>query len=182
MNHRVPFHSTTILSVRRGCSVAIGSDGQATLGSMAVKSAARKIYSFLDGRVLVGFAGSLADGTILLENLERQLLRQPENIQRATVEFSKECRLLRPLRGLNASLVVVSANETFVVEGGGVVIRPDDDLASIGSGSPFALAAAKALLIHTDLSASEIVTESLKIASQLDIYTNTNIVVEELPC
>ncbi|MDO5309640.1 MAG: ATP-dependent protease subunit HslV [Planctomycetia bacterium] len=174
--------STTILSVRRGNTVAIGSDGQATQGSMIAKNNTRKLHKFLDGKVIVGFAGSIADAAILLDSLESALLRNPDNTLRAAVEHAKEVRLNRATRSLRVELIVVSATHTLILPGSGYVIEPDDHLAGTGSGSPYALAAAKALLRHSDLNAAEIVRESLKIASEFDVYTNDNFIVEELPC
>ncbi|MGN1065202.1 MAG: ATP-dependent protease subunit HslV [Thermoguttaceae bacterium] len=175
-------HSTTILTVRRGNSVAIGGDGQVTFGSSIMKSDTRKIRRLLDGRVLTGFAGSTADAFALMERFEARLKDYPQNVTRAAIELAKEWRTDRALRRLEAMMIVVSDKETLLLSGNGDVVQPTDGIAAIGSGGNYAMAAAKALLAHTDLSAKEIVAESVKIASDIDIYTNANIVVEELQC
>lgn len=173
-------HSTTILSVRRGGTVAIGGDGQATLGTTIAKSDVRKIRKLLDGQVLTGFAGSTADAFALMERFEGRLKDFPNNITRAAIELAKEWRTDRALRKLEAMMIVVSKSETLLLTGNGDVIQPTDGIAAIGSGGSYALAAAKALLAHTELSPDKIVYEALRIASEIDIYTNSNIVVEEL--
>ncbi len=175
-------HSTTILAVRRGNSVAIGGDGQVTFGSSIMKSDTRKIRRLLDGRVLTGFAGSTADAFALMERFEARLKDYPQNVTRAAIELAKEWRTDRALRRLEAMMIVVSDKETLLLSGNGDVVQPTDGIAAIGSGGNYAMAAAKALLAHTELSAKEIVAESVKIASDIDIYTNANIVVEELQC
>ena len=175
-------HSTTILSVRRGTTVAIGGDGQVTLGSSIMKADASKIRKMLDGRVLTGFAGSVADAFALLERFEGKLKDYPSNLARAATELAKEWRTDRALRKLEAMMIVVSEKDTFLLSGNGDVIQPTDGICAIGSGGNYAMAADKALLQNTDLSASEIVRKSLQIAADIDIYTNTNIIVEELPC
>ena len=175
-------HSTTILAVRRGNSVAIGGDGQVTFGASIMKSDTRKIRRLLDGRVLTGFAGSTADAFALMERFEARLKDYPQNVTRAAIELAKEWRTDRALRRLEAMMIVVSDKETLLLSGNGDVVQPTDGIAAIGSGGNYAMAAAKALLAHTDLSAKEIVAESVKIASDIDIYTNANIVVEELQC
>ena len=174
--------STTILTVRRGDTVAIGGDGQVTFGSSIMKSDTRKIRRLLDGRVLTGFAGSTADAFALMERFEARLKDYPQNVTRAAIELAKEWRTDRALRRLEAMMIVVSDKETLLLSGNGDVVQPTDGIAAIGSGGNYAMAAAKALLAHTDLSAKEIVAESVKIASDIDIYTNANIVVEELQC
>lgn len=173
-------HSTTILSVRRGGTVAIGGDGQATLGTTIAKSDVRKIRKLLDGQVLTGFAGSTADAFALMERFEGRLKDFPNNITRAAIELAKEWRTDRALRKLEAMMIVVSKSETLLLTGNGDVIQPTDGIAAIGSGGSYALAAAKALLAHTELPPGKIVYEALRIASEIDIYTNSNIVVEEL--
>jgi len=175
-------HSTTILTVRKGNAVAIGGDGQVTFGSSIMKSDTRKIRKLLDGQVLTGFAGSTADAFALMERFEGRLKDYPQNITRAAIELAKEWRTDRALRRLEAMMIVVSAKETLLLSGNGDVVQPTDGIAAIGSGGNYAMSAAKALLAHSELSAKEIVLESLKIASEIDIYTNSNIVVEELPC
>ena len=173
-------NSTTILSVRRGGTVAIGGDGQATLGTTIAKSDVRKIRKLLDGQVLTGFAGSTADAFALMERFEGRLKDFPNNITRAAIELAKEWRTDRALRKLEAMMIVVSKSETLLLTGNGDVIQPTDGIAAIGSGGSYALAAAKALLAHTELTPDIIVYEALRIASEIDIYTNSNIVVEEL--
>ena len=173
-------HSTTILSVRRDGKVAIGGDGQATLGTTIAKSDVRKIRKLLDGQVFAGFAGSTADAFALMERFEGRLKDYPGNITRAAIELAKEWRTDRALRKLEAMMIVVSKSETLLLTGNGDVIQPTDGIAAIGSGGSYALAAAKALLAHTELPPDKIVYEALRIASEIDIYTNSNIVVEEL--
>lgn len=175
-------HSTTILTVRRGDSVAIGGDGQVTLGNSIMKADANKIRKLMDGRVVTGFAGSAADAFALLERFEAKLKDYPSNIPRAATELAKEWRTDRALRKLEAMLIVVSGAETLLLSGNGDVIQPTDGICAIGSGGNYAMAAAKALLENTELSAGEIVRKSLGIASNIDIYTNSNIIVEVLPC
>ncbi len=175
-------HSTTILTVRKGGSVAIGGDGQVTFGSSVMKADARKIRKLLDGDVLTGFAGSTADAFALLERFEARLKDYPQNATRAAIELAKEWRTDRSLRRLEAMMIVVSRTETLLLTGNGDVVQPTDGIAAIGSGGNYAMAAAKALLAHSELSAKEIVAESMKVASEIDIYTNSNIIVEELTC
>lgn len=175
-------HSTTILSVRHRGQVAIGGDGQVTLGSSIMKADARKIRHLLDDRVITGFAGSSADAFALLERFESTLKDYPNNVPRAATELAKQWRTDRMLRRLEALLIVVDAEHTLLLTGNGDVIQPTDGIVAVGSGGDYALAAARALVKHADLSAREIVQKSLEIASEIDIYTNTNIVVEELPC
>ncbi len=174
--------STTILTVRKNGAVAIGGDGQVTFGSSIMKADARKIRKLLDGRVLTGFAGSTADAFALMERFEARLKDYPQNIVRAAIELAKEWRTDKALRKLEAMMIVVSATETLLLSGNGDVVQPTDGVAAIGSGGNYATAAAKALLQFSDLSAKEIVAESLKIASEIDIYTNSNIIVEEISC
>jgi ATP-dependent HslUV protease, peptidase subunit HslV len=178
----VKWHATTILSVRRGGKVAIGGDGQVTLGTQVMKADAVKIRKLLDGQVIVGFAGSAADGFALLERFETKLKDYPNNVPRAATELAKLWRTDRMLRRLEAVLLVVDARYSLLVSGSGDVIQPTDGVLSTGSGGGYALAAARALLAHSNLSASEIVRESLAIAGGIDIYTNTHLTVEELPC
>jgi ATP-dependent HslUV protease subunit HslV len=173
-------HATTILSVRRGSSVAIGGDGQVTLGTTVMKADAVKIRKLIDGQVLVGFAGSAADGFALLERFEAKLKDYPNNVPRAATELAKLWRTDRILRRLEAVLIVVDARHSLLLSGSGDVIQPSDGILATGSGGPFALAAARALIAHTELPAGQIVRESLKIAGGIDIYTNGNVTVEEL--
>ncbi|MFO0907711.1 MAG: ATP-dependent protease subunit HslV [Isosphaeraceae bacterium] len=176
------WHATTILSVRRGNRVAIGGDGQVTLGTTVMKGDAVKIRKLLDGQVLVGFAGSAADGFALLERFETKLRDFPNNVPRAATELAKLWRTDRLLRRLEAILIVVDSRHSLLLSGSGDVIQPTDGVLATGSGGPYALAAARALLAKTELSAPEIVRASLEIAAGIDIYTNTHITVEELPC
>ncbi|HEV3165376.1 MAG TPA: ATP-dependent protease subunit HslV [Isosphaeraceae bacterium] len=175
------WHATTILSVRRGDRVAVGGDGQVTLGTTVMKADAVKVRKLLDGQVIVGFAGSAADGFALLERFEGKLKDHPHNVPRAATELAKLWRTDRALRRLEALLVVADSRHSLLVSGSGDVIQPSDGILSAGSGSGYALASARALLAHTDLSASEIVRESLLISSGIDIYTNSNLTIEELP-
>src|SRR5580704_12709047 len=179
---RLDWHATTILSVRRDGRVAIGGDGQVTLGNTVLKADAVKIRKLLDGQVLVGFAGSAADGFALLERFETKLRDYPSNVPRAATELAKLWRTDRMLRRLEAVLVVVDSRHSLLVSGSGDVIQPSDGILATGSGGGYALAAARALMAHSTLSAAEIVRQSLSIASGIDIYTNDILTVEELPC
>ena len=174
--------STTILTVRHNGRVAIGGDGQVTLGEGIVKADALKIRRLTDKNVIVGFAGSTADAFALLERFETKLKDYPANVPRAATELAKEWRTDRALRRLEAMLAVVDAKHTLLVSGTGDVIQPTDGVLGIGSGGNYAVAAARALVAHSKLSAAEIVRASLEIAGQICIYSNTNIVVEELAC
>src|SRR4051794_6148955 len=178
----VDWHATTILAVRRGGRVAIGGDGQVTLGTTVMKGDAVKVRKMLDGQVLVGFAGSAADGFSLLERFETKLRDYPNNVPRAATELAKLWRTDRMLRRLEAMLVVVDARHSLLVSGSGDVIQPSDGILATGSGGGYALAAARALVAHSSLDAAAIVRESLKVAASIDIYTNENLTVEELPC
>ena len=171
---------TTILTVRHNGEVAIGGDGQVTLGSSVMKADAVKIRPLASGRVLCGFAGSSADAFALLERFEEKLKDYPENVPRAATELAKDWRTERSLRRLEALLVVVDAKSTFLVSGTGDVIQPTDGILGAGSGGDYAVAAARAMVAHTKLSSSDIVRAALEIASGIDIYTNNNIVVEQL--
>ncbi|WP_428939766.1 ATP-dependent protease subunit HslV [Fontivita pretiosa] len=175
-----PARSTTILSVRRGQEVALGGDGQVTLGNVVAKADAVKVRRLGNGKVLCGFAGSAADAFALLERFEKKLGDYPDNTRRAVIELAKEWRTDRVLRRLEAMLAVADKTTSLIVSGAGDVIEPSDGIIGIGSGGPFAAAAAKALLQHSQLSASQIVEAALKIAADLCIYTNTNIRVETL--
>ncbi|HWE39368.1 MAG TPA: ATP-dependent protease subunit HslV [Isosphaeraceae bacterium] len=180
MNRPLDWHATTILSVRRGGKVAVGGDGQVTLGTTVMKADAVKVRKLLEGQVLVGFAGSAADGFALLERFEAKLRDHPHNVPRAATELAKLWRTDRLLRRLEALLVVADARHSLLLSGSGDVIQPTDGILSAGSGGGYALAAARALLAHTELSAADIVRESLAISGDIDIYTNNNITVEEL--
>ena len=179
---KVDWHATTILAVRCRGTVALGGDGQVTLGTQVMKSDAIKVRKLLEGKVLVGFAGSAADGFALLERFEATLKDYPNNVPRAATELAKLWRTDRILRRLEAILIVVDANHSLLVSGSGDVIQPSDGILASGSGGGYALAAARALVAHTGLSAGQIVHESLRIAGGIDIYTNTHVTVEELPC
>lgn len=172
--------STTILTVRRGPTVAIGGDGQVTLDKAILKADSTKIRPLLNGRVLCGFAGSGADAFALLERFDIKLKDYPGNVVRAATELAKEWRMDRALRRLEALLVVVAAEHTLLISGTGDVIQPTDGVLGIGSGGNYAMAAARALVKHTEMSASEIVRAGLEVAADLDIYTNDQIVVKEL--
>jgi ATP-dependent HslUV protease subunit HslV len=176
------FHATTILSVRTETSVAMGGDGQVTLGNSVMKADAKKIRKLSGGAVLCGFAGSSADAFALMERFEIKLKDYPSNITRAATELAKEWRTDRALRKLEALLIVCDRDHTLLVSGTGDVIQPTDGIIGIGSGGNYAIAAARALRSHSKLSAAEIVREALQIAGEIDIYTNTNIVVEEIEC
>jgi ATP-dependent HslUV protease subunit HslV len=176
------FHATTILTVHQGGTVAMGGDGQVTLGTAVMKADAMKIRKLLDGKVLCGFAGSSADSFALLERFEAQLKDSPNNIVRAATELAKQWRMDKVLRQLEALLSITDGRHTLLVSGTGDVIQPTDGIVGIGSGGNYAIAAARALKQHSQLSAAEIVREALTIAGGIDIYTNTNIVVEELVC
>jgi ATP-dependent HslUV protease subunit HslV len=176
----VKTHSTTILSVRRGNMVVVAGDGQVTLGNTIVKGGARKVRKLGEGRAIGGFAGSAADGMSLFERLDEKLREQRSPLRRAAVELAKEWRTDRALRRLEAMLVVADAEATFILSGSGDVIEPDDGVCAIGSGGTYALAAAKALMLHTQLGAREVAETAMKIAADICIYTNTNLTIEEL--
>ncbi len=175
-------HSTTILTVRHGGVVAIGGDGQVTVGNTIMKADANKIRRLMDGKVITGFAGATADAFALLERFEAKLKDYPSNVPRAATELAKEWRTDRVLRRLEAMMVVIDARHTLLVTGNGDVVQPADGIIGIGSGGNFAVAAARALLAHSGLSAVEIVRAALEIAAGIDVYTNTNIAVEEMKC
>ncbi len=174
-------HSTTILSVRRGSQVVVAGDGQVTLGNQVVKGGARKVRRLGDGRAIGGFAGSAADGIALFDRLDEKLQAQRSPLRRAAVDLAKEWRTDRALRRLEAMLVVADAENTFILSGSGDVIEPDDGVCAIGSGGGYALAAARALMQHTELAPRAIAESALKIASEICIYTNSNLTIEELP-
>ncbi len=174
--------STTILVVRHRGTVAIGGDGQVTLGDSIMKSDSTKIRRLMDDKVITGFAGSSADAFALLERFETKLKDYPSNVPRAATELAKEWRTDRVLRRLEALLAVVDSKHTLLVTGNGDVIQPTDGVLGIGSGGNYAVAAARALVSHSSLEAPEIVRTALEIAADIDIYTNTNITVEELAC
>ncbi|MBD3181472.1 ATP-dependent protease subunit HslV [Candidatus Poribacteria bacterium] len=174
------FHGTTILSVRHNGKVALGGDGQVTLDNAIVKQNAKKIRRIYKDRVLLGFSGAVADAMALYEKLENNLDKYNGNLVNATVELAKEWRSDRVLRRLEAMLAVADRDHSYVISGSGDIISADDGILAIGSGGNFALAAAKVLVRHSTLTAPEIVREALKIASEICIYTNDQILVEEL--
>ncbi len=173
-------HGTTILAVRRDGLVALGGDGQVTVGDTIVKAQARKVRALKEGKVLAGFAGSVADALTLFEKFEEKLDRFPGNLPRAAVELAKDWRSDRILRRLEALLAVVDSQHSYLLSGGGEVIEPDDSIIAIGSGGPMALASARALCAHSQLNAAEIVRESLRISGEICVYSNTEITVLEL--
>ncbi|HAA23987.1 MAG TPA: HslU--HslV peptidase proteolytic subunit [Cytophagales bacterium] len=174
-------HATTVIAVKHNGGVSIGADGQATMGNTVAKSNVRKIRKLQDGKIITGFAGSTADAFTLLERFEEKLSTYGGNMKRAAIELAKDWRTDRYLRRLEAMMIVANKDEILTISGTGDVIEPDDDIASIGSGSSFALAAARALKKHSSqLTAREMVEESLHIAADICIYTNHNLVVEEL--
>lgn len=174
------FHGTTILCVRRGKDVALGGDGQVTLGNIVMKGTARKVRKVFQGKVLVGFAGGTADAFTLLDRFEGKLEKHQGNLLRASVELAKDWRTDRVLRRLEAMLLVADHESTLVITGNGDVLEPEDGIGAIGSGGTYAQSAAKALVENTELSPAEIVKKSLTIAGQLCIYTNLNHIVETL--
>jgi ATP-dependent HslUV protease subunit HslV len=173
-------HATTIVAVRRGDTVVVAGDGQVTLGQTVMKAKARKVRRMHDGRIIAGFAGSAADGFALFEKLEAKLKEHGGNLTRAAVELAKDWRTDRVLRRLEAMMIVADRERTFLLSGTGDVIEPDEGAIAIGSGGAFALSAARALLLHTDLGARQIAEASLSIAADICIYTNRNLTVEEL--
>ncbi len=169
--------STTVLAVLRNGEGAIGSDGQVTLGNTVAKNGAVKVRPLFNGQVLVGFAGGAADAFTLFEKFEGHLERYHGHLKRATVEMAREWRNDKFLRRLEAMMIVMDSNDIYTVSGNGDIIESDDDVAAIGSGGPYALAAARALVDNTDLEAEDICSKSLNIAGNICIYTNTNITV-----
>ncbi|CAN5724492.1 MAG: ATP-dependent protease subunit HslV [Variovorax sp.] len=178
------FHGTTIVSVRRktpaGDQVAIGGDGQVTLGNIVIKGTARKVRRLYHGKVIAGFAGATADAFTLFERFEAKLEKHQGNLTRAAVELTKDWRTDRVLRKLEAMLAVADATTSLIITGNGDVLEPESGVIAIGSGGPYAQSAAKALLDNTDLTAEQIVKKSLEIAGELCIYTNMNHTVETL--
>jgi ATP-dependent HslUV protease subunit HslV len=176
----VSFHSTTILAVRHGGRAVMAGDGQVTFGQTVVKQTARKIRRLYNDRILAGFAGSAADSFALFSRFEAKLEQYRGNLERSAVELAKDWRSDRILRRLEAMLVVMDVHATFLLSGNGDLIEPDDGIVAIGSGGPFALAAAKALTANTTLDARAIAEKAMLIAGDICIYTNTSIVLEEL--
>ncbi len=173
-------HGTTVLLVRRGNRSAIAADGQVTLGDTVIKQSAKKIRRMHDDRILVGFAGSTADAFALFSRLESKLEQFQGNLNRAAVELAQEWRMDRALRHLEALLLATDGKSTYLLSGTGDVIEPDDGILAVGSGGVYALAAARALARHTKMTAKQIALESLKIAGEICIFTNSEITVEEL--
>jgi ATP-dependent HslUV protease subunit HslV len=174
------FHGTTILLVKRGTHTAMAGDGQVTMGDTVVKSSAKKIRRMFNDRVLVGFAGATADAFALFSRFESKLEQFQGNLNRAAVELALDWRTDRALRHLEAFLLATDGKATYLLSGTGDVIEPDDGILAVGSGGTYALAAARALLKHTKLSARQIAAEGIRIASEICIYTNGEILVEEL--
>ncbi len=174
------FHGTTILSVRRNGTVAIGGDGQVSVGQTIMKSNARKVRTLHSGKVLAGFAGGTADAFTLFERFEGQLQKYQGQLTRAAVELAKEWRTERALRRLEALLAVADAETSLIISGNGDVIEPENSLIAIGSGGPYAQAAARALLEHTEIEAEGIVRTGLSIAADICVYTNTHVTLEKL--
>lgn len=172
--------STTILAVRRDNRVAVAGDGQVTFDKTVMKSGARKVRRLYNDKIIAGFAGSTADAFTLFTRFEAKLEQYHGQLQRSAVELGKEWRTDKYLRHLEALLIIADENTSLILSGGGDVIEPDDGVVAIGSGGPYATAAARALLRHTDLSARDIVQEAMKIASEICIYTNFDLVIEEL--
>lgn len=174
------FRSTTVVAVRRDGQAAMAGDGQVSFGQTVLKSGARKVRRIHDGKVLVGFAGATADAFTLLERFESKLKEQRGTLLRSAVELAKDWRTDRYLRRLEAMMIVMDAEMTLLLSGTGDVVEPDEGVVAIGSGGPFALAAARALARHTDKPAADIARESLLIAAEICVYTNNSVVLEEL--
>jgi ATP-dependent HslUV protease subunit HslV len=174
------FHGTTIVCVRRGTQVAMGGDGQVTLGNVVVKASARKVRRLYNDRILAGFAGATADAFTLFERFEAKLEKHQGNLLRSAVELAKDWRTDRMLRRLEAMLAVADREASLLITGNGDVLEPEHGIVAMGSGGPFAQAAAMALLAHSELAPADIVKKSLEIAGEICIYTNQNHVVETL--
>ena len=177
---RLRIRSTTVICVRRGNSVVMAADGQVTLGDAVIKHSARKIRRLYQNKILAGFAGSTADAFSLFSRFENKLEQYAGNLGRSAVELAKDWRTDKMLRNLEALLVVADPGQTFLISGSGDVIEPDEGIAAIGSGGSYALAAARALIENSELSARDIAEKSLRIAGQICIYTNDQITIEEL--
>jgi ATP-dependent HslUV protease subunit HslV len=175
-----PVHATTILAVRHRGQVALAGDGQVSIGSTIVKAGARKVRKLYHDRILAGFAGTAADAFTLFARFEAKLDEHRGNLPRAAVELAKDWRNDRVLRRLEALLAVADREQSFILSGTGDVIEPDDGLIGIGSGGPYALAAARALVAHSDLDARAIVTEAMRVAASICVYTNERVTVEVL--
>lgn len=173
-------HGTTIVAVRKDGCICLGGDGQVTMGATVIKHKARKIRRLYQDRVLAGFAGATADAFTLFERFERKLEQYNGNMTRSAVELAKDWRADKMLRHLEALLIVADSESLLIISGNGDVIEPDDDVTAIGSGGPYALAAARALVRHTGLAARDIVETALHLAAEICIYTNTQITIDEL--
>lgn len=180
MSEAAVFHATTVICVRRDAQVAMAGDGQVTIGNTVMKHGAAKVCRLYHDKILAGFAGSAADSFALFSRFESKLEEYRGNLERSVVELAKDWRLDKYLRQLQAFLIVANNEKAYLVSGTGDLIQPDDGILAIGSGGSFALAAARALMQHTSMSAPEIAAESLRIASSICIYTNDNITVETL--
>jgi len=180
VRNQARIRSTTILSVRRDGKVALGGDGQVTVGETVMKATATKVRTLANGRLLAGFAGSAADGLTLFQKFEEKIERFPDNLRRAAVELAKDWRSDRVLRRLEALLAVTDKESSFILSGTGDIIEPDDGVLAIGSGGPYALAAARALCAHSSLAAEQIAEQALRIAAGICVYTNDHITVETL--
>lgn len=174
------FHGTTILAIRRKGKAAIGGDGQLSYGETIIKTGGNKIRRLYEGKVLAGFAGGVADALALFDIFDKKISEYNGDLTRASVELAKEWRMDRNLRRLEADLIVMNKENMFIISGQGEIIEPDDDVIALGSGGPYALAAVRALVKHTKLSAKEICRTALEIAADICIYTNQNITIEEL--
>lgn len=174
------YHGTTILSVRRGSRVAMGGDGQVTLGNLVIKASARKVRRIYQGRILAGFAGGTADAFTLFERFEAKLDKHQGNLLRSAVELAKDWRSDRALRRLEAMLAVADRDNSLIITGNGDVVEPEHGIVAIGSGGAFAQSAARALVENSELDPAEVVRKSLQIASELCIYTNQNFTIEVL--
>ncbi len=180
MSETTPLHATTILAVRRNGRTAIAGDGQVTVGTTVMKHNAKKVRKMYNDKILAGFAGATADAFTLFEKFEAKLEQYHGNLTRAAVELAKDWRTDKVLRRLEALMIVADAERSFILSGNGDVIEPESGVAAIGSGGPYALAAAQALMAHTDLNVRSIVEEAMKIAGDICIYTNREISIEEL--
>jgi ATP-dependent HslUV protease subunit HslV len=180
MSEIPPFHGTTILAVRRNGKTAIAGDGQVTVGTTVMKHNAKKVRKLYNDKVLAGFAGATADAFTLFEKFEAKLEQYHGNLTRAAVELAKDWRTDRVLRRLEALMIVADTERSFILSGSGDVIEPEHGISAIGSGGPYAFAAARAFVDHTSFDARQIVEESLKIAADICIYTNKEITIEEL--
>jgi ATP-dependent HslUV protease subunit HslV len=176
-----PIRSTTIIAVKREGLVALAGDGQVTAGQTVLKHGARKVRRLYQNRVIAGFAGSVADAQALSDRFESKLEGSSGNITRAAIEFAKDWRTDRVLRRLEAMMIVTDGEHLYILSGDGNIVEPDDGIAAIGSGGPFAAAAAKALVNNTKMGAKEIVEEAMRVAAEICIYTNDRVTVDQLP-